>query len=109
MVSLAPTDKISGHWMARCLRCGCLRRRPRGEHKEINYFGMRNLWLRGRLYQFDRTISQKANAHGGVDRVLHGYRDYKSLAISYMQRCGIANATSWATSLKPNTSAWQIA
>jgi hypothetical protein len=49
---------------------------------EIIYFGMTNAisGLQGRLQQFDNTISGKRLAHGGADRVRHGYASYARLA-----------------------------
>lgn len=48
---------------------------------EIVYFGMTNavFGLRGRLQQFDNTISGKRLAHGGADRVRHGFSSYARL------------------------------
>jgi hypothetical protein len=50
--------------------------------EDIIYFGMTNAisGLRGRLQQFDNTISGKRLEHGGADRVRHGYRSYARLA-----------------------------
>ncbi len=50
--------------------------------EEIIYFGMTNAasGLLGRLQQFDNTISGKLRAHGGADRVRHGYPSYPHLA-----------------------------
>lgn len=48
---------------------------------DIIYFGMTNAvsGLRGRLEQFDTTISGKRLSHGGADRVRQGYRSYSRL------------------------------
>jgi hypothetical protein len=48
---------------------------------DIIYFGMTNAisGLQGRLQQFDNTISGKRLAHGGADRVRHGYTSYSRL------------------------------
>lgn len=50
--------------------------------ENIIYFGMTNAasGLQGRLQQFDNTISGKRLAHGGADRVRHGYARYNRLA-----------------------------
>ena len=50
--------------------------------EDIIYFGMTNAayGLRGRLDQFDNTISGKRLAHGGADRVRHRYMSYSRLA-----------------------------
>src|SRR5258705_7257226 len=50
----------------------------------IIYVGMTNgiSGLNGRLVQFDNTISRKRKAHGGADRVLFKYSNYKRLAPS---------------------------
>lgn len=61
--------------------------------EEIVYVGMTNavLGLKGRLTQFDNTISKKHLQHGGADRVLHKHRDYaklsKSLYVSMRHWC----------------------
>ena len=49
--------------------------------EDIIYFGMTNAvsGLQGRLQQFDSTISGKRLAHGGADRVRHGYANYARL------------------------------
>jgi hypothetical protein len=50
--------------------------------EEIIYFGMTNAasGLQGRLQQFDDTIiGKRPLAHGGADRVRHGYSNYDSL------------------------------
>jgi hypothetical protein len=49
--------------------------------RDIIYFGMTNgaSGLQGRLRQFDTTISGKRLAHGGADRVRHGYASYSRL------------------------------
>jgi hypothetical protein len=49
--------------------------------KDIIYFGMTNAvsGLRGRLKQFDDTISGKRLAHGGADRVRRGFPSYGRL------------------------------
>ena len=49
--------------------------------EDIIYFGMTNAisGLQGRLQQFDNTISGKRRAHGGADRVRHGYASYGRL------------------------------
>lgn len=49
--------------------------------EDIIYFGMTNSvsGLQGRLQQFDNTISGKRLAHGGADRVRHGYSIYARL------------------------------
>jgi hypothetical protein len=51
-------------------------------HEDIIYFGMTNAayGLQGRLQHFDNTISGKRLAHGGADRVRHGYSSYSRLA-----------------------------
>jgi hypothetical protein len=48
---------------------------------DIIYFGMTiaSHGLQGRLQQFDYTISGKRLAHGGADRVRHGYASYSRL------------------------------
>lgn len=48
---------------------------------EIVYVGMTNAvtGLRGRLVQFDNTISKKHCQHGGADRVLYKHQDYYAL------------------------------
>jgi hypothetical protein len=48
--------------------------------EEIINSGMTNAasGLQGRLQQFDSTISGKRLAHGGADRVRHGYSNYDS-------------------------------
>jgi hypothetical protein len=48
--------------------------------EEITYFGMTNAasGLQGRLQQFESTISGKRLAHGGADRVRHGFSNYDS-------------------------------
>jgi hypothetical protein len=50
--------------------------------EEIIYFGMTNAsyGLKGRLQQFDNTISGARLAHGGADRVRHAYPCYSRLA-----------------------------
>lgn len=49
--------------------------------EEIVYFGMTNavFGLRGRLQQFDHTISGKRLTHGGADRVRHSFSSYARL------------------------------
>jgi hypothetical protein len=48
---------------------------------DIVYVGMTNAvkGLRGRLSQFDNTISKKHWQHGGADRLLFKHRNYKKL------------------------------
>lgn len=49
---------------------------------EIVYIGMTNslAGLRGRLAQFDSTISGKRRLHGGAERVVFKHSDYAALA-----------------------------
>ena len=48
---------------------------------KIKYIGMTNSikGLKGRLKQFDNTISGKQKSHGGADRVRYRYPNYKKL------------------------------
>lgn len=51
---------------------------PFSWRKEVIYVGMTNAaaGLKGRMKQFDNTISGKAGQHGGADRVRYKYRNY---------------------------------
>lgn len=57
-----------------------LSRQPFKLISNIKYFGMTNsiAGLKGRLKQFDNTISGK-EGHGGAKRFLHKHRDYDKL------------------------------
>ena len=50
--------------------------------REIIYIGMTNAisGLRGRLGQFDDTISRRRTSHGGADRVRFKHRDYDAFS-----------------------------
>lgn len=48
--------------------------------KEIIYFGVAD-HLRKRLKQFDDTISERRNTHGGADRALYKYREYPEFTL----------------------------
>ena len=55
--------------------------RPFSWRKQIAYIGMTNAatGLKGRLKQFDNTVAGKSG-HGGADRVLYKYQNYKQLS-----------------------------
>ena len=52
--------------------------------EDVVYIGMTNAvaGLRGRLSQFDSTISQKRCLHGGADRFLYKHQNYDELTRS---------------------------
>lgn len=55
--------------------------KPFSWRPDITYVGMSNAaaGLAGRLRQFDLTISDTRNAHGGADRFRFKYRNYKQV------------------------------